>query len=691
MMVETCAPDDSQHVYRTRALGTIAEVVTDSGTIVAASQLLRLELDHIDQVASRFRIDSELSRLNAAAGSEVVVGHDLFEAIEVALAMAEATDGMVDPTVGAAMNRLGYDRDFAEVLPGVDGELPPDAPRRGGGRSPSIGAAALSGSHAHIPGPRSDSEGARRRPSGGDHQPPARVWSARLTGGRRVRGWPRTRRRIRHRHRRHLHLAHPRRGNCISSGGLATSGIGVRQWRLGSHQVHHIVDPGTGLPATLCWRTVSRPRQRVCRRTRRARLPWCSASTPWAGWRVVSFRRGLCGSTELLSTPRAGPSRTQPASARGEHPLMTSVLATVGHGSSALWYLTAGDRPRVAHSAVGDRGARNGRLGGWTSDRWPRFLSQSLHRNLSLFCIAIVGVHVVTTVGDGYVPIGVADAILPFRSPYRPLWVGLGAMAFDMLLAVAITSALRRRIGVAAWRGVHWLAYACWPVAVMHGLGSGSDARLPGAILVFLLCIAAVAAAVAWRLAAGWAPSITWRLGGAVAGAAVLVVITAFAVAGPLRPGWSHRAGTSSALLAQLSGATSASYSSPPPSTTPSTSAPPASGIPTSPFETTVSGTVATSPPNGDGDAHVALGLRLADSSVPLEVRIIGPAVNGGVALHRSEVTFGPLRGQVTALDGSTIGAFVTGPTGSLSLTMNLSLNSGTGTLTGQLSGSAAQ
>jgi methionine sulfoxide reductase heme-binding subunit len=361
--------------------------------------------------------------------------------------------------------------------------------------------------------------------------------------------------------------------------------------------------------------------------------------------------------------------------------MTATMLATVGHGSTALWYLT-----RAATVVLGTVASV-----GWTSDRWPRFLSQSLHRNLSLFCVVLIGVHVVTTVGDGYVPIWLADAFIPFRSPYRPVWVGLGAVAFDLLLAVAITSALRRRIGVAAWRGVHWLAYACWPIAVLHGLGSGSDARLPGAMFVFVLCIAAVAAAVAWRLAAGWARSVTWRLGGAVAGAAVLVMIVAFAAAGPLQSGWSRRAGTSSALLAQLSGSASTSYSSAQPSTTPATSAPPASGIPTAPFETAVSGTVATSPRNSDGDAEVTLTMQAADTTVSLVVRIIGPAVNGGVALHRSEVSFGQLSGQVTALDGSSIGAFVNGPTGSLNLTMNLSLNPGAGTLTGQLSGSAAQ
>ncbi len=372
--------------------------------------------------------------------------------------------------------------------------------------------------------------------------------------------------------------------------------------------------------------------------------------------------------------------------------MTATVMATVGHGSTALWYLTraTGLVSLVLLSATVVLGTVASV--GWTSNRWPRFLSQSVHRNLSLFCVVLIGVHVITTVGDGYVPIGLADAIIPFRSPYRPIWVGLGAVAFDMLLTVAITSALRRRIGVAAWRGVHWLAYACWPIALVHGLGSGSDARLPGAMLVFVLCIAAVAVALAWRLTAGRARSIRWRLGGAVAGTAALVAIAIFATVGPLRPGWSHRAGTSSALLAQLSGSGSSpgSYASISPSTTPSTSTSPSPSVPIAPFDTVVSGTVTTSPPNGDGNTEIHLSMQLADTTVPLRVRIIGPAVDGGVVLHSSEVTFGQMKGQVTALEGSTIGALVSGPTGSLNLTMNLSLDPRVSRLTGQLSVSAA-
>ncbi len=371
--------------------------------------------------------------------------------------------------------------------------------------------------------------------------------------------------------------------------------------------------------------------------------------------------------------------------------MLATLVATVGHGSTALWYLTraTGLVSLILLSATVVLGTVASV--GWTTDRWPRFLSQSVHRNLSLFCLALIGVHIVTTVGDGYVPIGLADAVIPFRSPYRPIWVGLGALAFDMLLAVALTSALRRRIGVAAWRGVHWLAYACWPIAAVHGLGSGTDARLPGATLVFVVCIGSVAAAVAWRLAVGRARSVTWRVGGAIGTAAVLLVIAAFATAGPLRPGWSHRAGTSSALLAQLSGTKTASLSGATATTAPPTSTPVRSGIPATPFSTSVSGTVTQSAPDAHSQSVVTLAMQLANTSAPLKVTIIGVAENGGVAMRRSAVSFGSSTGQVTALEGSDIGAVVSGPSGSINLTMNLALDPAAGTLTGQVSGSTGQ
>jgi thiamine biosynthesis lipoprotein len=257
-MTEVDASTHNQHVYRTRALGTIAEVVTDAGALFEASEMLERELERIDVVASRFRSDSDLSRLNAAAGSEVIVGEDLFEAIDVALAMAEATGGLVDPTVGAAMNSLGYDRDFAEVLPGVDGNLPP-ARAVPGWRSVSMDAGRRA---VRLPAQTSLDLGATAKALAADRAATAIHRSlgcgvlvslggdASAAGPAPVGGFA-------------IGIADtctspvPAEVIAVSSGGLASSGIGVRHWRLGAHQVHHIVDPATGLSAAPCWRMVS--------------------------------------------------------------------------------------------------------------------------------------------------------------------------------------------------------------------------------------------------------------------------------------------------------------------------------------------------------------------------------------------------------------------------------------------------
>jgi sulfoxide reductase heme-binding subunit YedZ len=122
-----------------------------------------------------------------------------------------------------------------------------------------------------------------------------------------------------------------------------------------------------------------------------------------------------------------------------------------------------------------------------------------MHRSVSLLAVSFVAVHVVTTVADGYVPISIASAVIPFTSGYRPLWVGLGAIAFDLLLALVITSVLRRHVGYGTWRLVHWVAYACWPIAFVHALGTGTDVAA-GWMTAILAGLAA--AAVLGRLSA---------------------------------------------------------------------------------------------------------------------------------------------------------------------------------------------
>lgn len=214
---------------------------------------------------------------------------------------------------------------------------------------------------------------------------------------------------------------------------------------------------------------------------------------------------------------------------------------------TALWYATRGTGVvalllLTATVVLGVTGTARMEMAGWS-----RLVTAQLHRKLSLLVVVFVAVHVVTTVLDPFAPVGWTAAVLPFSSAYRPLWLGLGAVAFDLLLAVLVTSLLRVRLGYRAWRSVHWLAYACWPVAFWHGLGAGTDSRLAPVIGLDAACAAAVAWAV-WqraRLLAGSGQRAV--VGAACAGLIFATVI--FAAAGPLRPGWARRAGTPVRLL----------------------------------------------------------------------------------------------------------------------------------------------
>jgi sulfoxide reductase heme-binding subunit YedZ len=375
----------------------------------------------------------------------------------------------------------------------------------------------------------------------------------------------------------------------------------------------------------------------------------------------------------------------------------TSVgLATIGHGGTSLWYLTraTGLVSLVVLTATLVLGIVASI--GWTTERWPRFLSQSIHRNLSLFCLVLVAVHVVTTVADGYVPIGLADGVVPFRTPYRPLWIGLGALAFDLLLAVAITSGLRRHIGVGTWRGVHWLAYVCWPIALLHAVGSGSDTRLPGDLVVTVLCVLAVIGAVGWRLVSAGSASPTRRLGLAATGSVVVVGIAVFTLVGPLRPGWSRRAGTSSAVLAELGTVQSGSA---PAATSPSNAGPAtrpgnpnSAAIPATPFSGSLTGTVTTTGPDGSGLVRVILAMRASGTGfpsggLPLTVTLAGPGSNRGVTMTSSAVTFGAQHGAVTFLQNLTIDATVSGAGASEQLSMQLVLDQTTDAVSGTVAG----
>src|ERR1700722_14708205 len=132
---------------------------------------------------------------------------------------------------------------------------------------------------------------------------------------------------------------------------------------------------------------------------------------------------------------------------------------------------------------------------------------------------------------------------------YRPVWLGLGAAAFDLLLAVMITSLLRERLGHRAWRAVHWLAFAVWPLAVVHGLATGSDVRQGWMTVIYVACAAAFIAAVLARVVIGWPERARLRLAATGALAAFAIGLAIWLPGGPLGAGWSRRAGTPPSLL----------------------------------------------------------------------------------------------------------------------------------------------
>jgi predicted ferric reductase len=226
---------------------------------------------------------------------------------------------------------------------------------------------------------------------------------------------------------------------------------------------------------------------------------------------------------------------------------MTLPLATAG--PSAYWYLT---RSTGAVSlllltlavALGVLDVQR-----WSTPRWPRFVVDSLHRTVSLLAMAFMGLHILTSVLDSFAPISLTDAFVPFAGSYRPFWLGLGAVAFDLLLAVTLTSLLRQRLGFKGWRAVHWLTYASWPIALLHGFGTGSDVRGAWLMVLSVGCLAVLVAALLARVLSGWPANLPRRLAALGGTGAFALFLLVWLPGGPLGSEWARRSGTPASLL----------------------------------------------------------------------------------------------------------------------------------------------
>ncbi|MET3803266.1 putative ferric reductase [Nakamurella sp. UYEF19] len=131
----------------------------------------------------------------------------------------------------------------------------------------------------------------------------------------------------------------------------------------------------------------------------------------------------------------------------------------------------------------------------------PRAAVLRLHRTLSITSMAFLAIHIVTAIADGYVDLNYWDVLIPFGAAWDPLWVGLGTVAVDLMLAIGITSALRRHLPAVAWKAVHLSSYAMWPIALLHGFGiSGGDGTRVWMIAIDIVCIVSVLVTLTLRL-----------------------------------------------------------------------------------------------------------------------------------------------------------------------------------------------
>jgi FAD:protein FMN transferase len=261
----TLATAGDVHGHTCRALGTFVSVlVTVPAALAAAGTVLTDELQAIDLACSRFREDSEITRVNQAGGRPVPVSALLAEALSVALTAAQLTSGDVDPTCGQSLIALGYDQDFAlarrrtgplrhPARAAAGWQVVEFDPARRLVRLPAGVTLDLGATAKALAADRA----ARRITAetgcgvlvnlGGDisvaGDPPAGGWRIGIADD--------------------VEFDTPDAGIrhaqavCVRDGGLATSSTLARSWRRGEHTLHHIIDPRTGLPVRSCWRTVS--------------------------------------------------------------------------------------------------------------------------------------------------------------------------------------------------------------------------------------------------------------------------------------------------------------------------------------------------------------------------------------------------------------------------------------------------
>jgi methionine sulfoxide reductase heme-binding subunit len=202
----------------------------------------------------------------------------------------------------------------------------------------------------------------------------------------------------------------------------------------------------------------------------------------------------------------------------------------------AIWYAAraSGVAAYVVLSLVVSLGIG---LGGKAQNRrWPRFSVEEIHRFGGLLVGSLIGIHVLAIAADSFLPFSLTQLLVPFTSRYRPLWTGLGIAAAEILVALAVTNHYRRRLPYGVWRKAHYLNFAVWTLASLHGLMAGTDRGAAWLAILYGVCVATVLMLLLWRFAGQVLRSPRIATAGIVT-----VVALPLLIMGPLRhspPAW---------------------------------------------------------------------------------------------------------------------------------------------------------
>jgi sulfoxide reductase heme-binding subunit YedZ len=167
---------------------------------------------------------------------------------------------------------------------------------------------------------------------------------------------------------------------------------------------------------------------------------------------------------------------------------------------NAVWFLMRGSGVVSLLLLTGVMALGIATRGGVPLGSLPRFATLALHRSMSLLSVVFVAIHVTSAVADPYAAVRLVSVFVPFANPSKPLLVGLGAIAVDLMIALVVTGLLREHIGQRAWRAIHWAAYATWPVALIHATGMGTDTSTLWLRALGIASVALVGGSIAWRL-----------------------------------------------------------------------------------------------------------------------------------------------------------------------------------------------